>query len=166
MIWTAEQYGDFILDCEFRITPRCNSGIFFRVENTKDPVQTGFEMQVNDSFSRPVHNSGPSHNCGALYGIVAPSHNMALPAGEWNRALITCKGSIVSISLNGDQVVSTVDLDRYTEANKNIDGTPNKFNRPLRDFARVGHIGFQQHGGGVWYRNIKLKKLTPAGPVS
>jgi hypothetical protein len=159
MIWTTEQYGNFILDCEFKITPRCNSGIFFRVGDTGDPVQTGFEMQINDSFGRPEHRRGSTHNCGALYDIVGPSHNMAKPAGEWNRAVITCKDNIVSISLNGDQVVSTVDLDLYTEPRKNLDGSENKFDKPLRDFPRKGYIGFQQHGGSVWFRNIKIKEL-------
>lgn len=159
MIWTTEQFGDFIVSCEFKITTRCNSGIFFRVGDRADPVQTGFEMQINDTFARPVHPSGPKHNCGALYGIVAPSHNAAKPAGQWNEAVITCKGSIISISLNEDQVVSTVDLNQYTESEKNIDGTPNKFKKPLKEFPRSGYIGFQQHGGSVWFRAIKIKRL-------
>jgi hypothetical protein len=159
MIWTGAQYGDFIFQCEFRIDPGTNSGVFFRVGDRSDPVQTGFEMQINDSFSRPEHRRGPTHNCGALYDIVAPSHNMAKPPGEWNHAVITCRDNIISISLNADQVVSTVDLDQYVEPNRNIDGTENKFNRPLKDFPRLGYIGFQQHGGRVWFRNIKVKEL-------
>ena len=84
---------------------------------------------------------------------------LANPAGEWNRAVIICKGSIVSLSLNGDRVVPPVNLDLYTEPNTNIDGTKNKFNTPLKDFPRTGRIGFQQHGGNVWFRNIKIKTL-------
>lgn len=159
MIWTNEKFGDFILKCDFKITAGCNSGIFFRVGDTNSPVQTGFEMQINDSFSRPVDGIRATHSCGALYDIVAPSHNMAKPAGEWNTAVITCKENIISISLNGDQVVSTVNLDLYTEPNMNIDGSDNKFTLPLKDFPREGHIGFQQHGGAVWFKNIKIKNL-------
>lgn len=159
MIWTSEEYGDFILKCDFKIESGCNSGIFFRVGDTESPVQSGFEMQVIDSFSRPVDGIRATHSCGALYDVVAPSHNMARPAGEWNQAVITCKENIISISLNGDQVVSTVNLDLYTEPNLNIDGTKNKFNLPLKDFPRSGHIGFQQHGGKVWFKNIKIKEL-------
>lgn len=159
MIWTEKKYGDFILKCEFKIEPECNSGIFFRVGDIESPVQTGFEMQIIDSFARPVTGPQATHSCGAFYDIVAPSHNMARPAGEWNQAKITCRKSVISISLNGDQVISTVDLDLYTEPNQNIDGTRNKFNLPLKDFPRSGHIGFQQHGGKVWFRNIKIKEL-------
>ena len=160
MIWTVGEYGDFILSGEFKINPGCNSGIFFRTGDTDNPVQTGFEMQVADSFARPVTGSGATHSCGALYDVVAPSHNMAKPAGEWNSAVITCRENIISIAINGDQVVSTVDLDLYTEANRNIDGSDNKFDLPLKDFPRIGHIGFQQHGGSVWFRNIKIKALS------
>lgn len=38
-------------------------------------------------------------------------------------------------------------------------GTPNKFKRPLKDWKREGHIGFQNHGAGVSYRNLRLKAL-------
>jgi len=159
MIWSKEDFGDFILQCDFKIEPGCNSGIFFRVGDVEDPVQTGFEMQILDSFARPIAGSGATHSCGALYDIVPPCRNLANPAGEWNRAVIICKGSIVSLSLNGDRVVPPVNLDLYTEPNTNIDGTKNKFYTPLKDFPRTGRIGFQQHGGNVWFRNIKIKTL-------
>ncbi len=159
MIWSSATYGDFILKCEFKIAPECNSGIFFRVGDTESPIQTGFEMQIIDSFSRPKIGPLATHNCGALYDIAAPSHNMAKPAGEWNQSVITCKNNIISISLNGDQVVSNINLDMYTEPNLNTDGTKNKFSLPLKDFPRSGHIGFQQQGGGVWFKNIKIKEL-------
>ena len=52
-----------------------------------------------------------------------------------------------------------MDLDQWTEPNKNPDGSKNKFAKPLKDFARKGYIGLQDHGRPVWYRNIKIKKL-------
>jgi hypothetical protein len=41
----------------------------------------------------------------------------------------------------------------------NPDNTKNKFGRALKDFARIGYIGLQDHGRPVWYRNIRIKRL-------
>ncbi len=154
-IWTEEQYGNFILECEFRISPKCNSGIFFRTGDINDMVQTGFEIQVQDSYGRTEIDK---NDCGALYDVLAPSSNEAKPAGEWNHTVITCKDNIVTVELNGVQIIN-VDLDQYTTPNMNIDGTKNKFNTALKDFPRSGYIGFQDHGQPVWYRNVRIKLL-------
>jgi hypothetical protein len=52
-----------------------------------------------------------------------------------------------------------MDVDRWTEAGKNPDGTSNKYRKALKDFARSGHIGFQDHGHAVWFCNIRVKPL-------
>jgi len=31
--------------------------------------------------------------------------------------------------------------------------------RPLKDFARQGYLGLQDHGTPVWYRNIRIRPL-------
>ncbi|MFC1558308.1 DUF1080 domain-containing protein, partial [candidate division KSB1 bacterium] len=51
-IWTKKRYGDFILECEFKMSPKCNSGIFLRTDNIEDYVQTGIEMQVTNSYGK------------------------------------------------------------------------------------------------------------------
>ena len=72
--------------------------------------------------------------------------------------MLTCKGPKVTVSINGKQVVAA-DLDQWTTGNKNPDGTRNKFKTALKDLPRTGHIGFQDHGQNVWYRNVYLKRL-------
>jgi len=42
---------------------------------------------------------------------------------------------------------------------REMDGSPNKFPRALKAFARSGHVGLQDHGRPVWYRNIRVKRL-------
>ena len=49
-LWTKDAYGDFILDLEFKVIDGTNSGIFFRTSDLKDPVYTGIEVQVCNSF--------------------------------------------------------------------------------------------------------------------
>lgn len=154
-IWTKERYGDFILDCKFKVSPKCNSGIFFRTYDINDPVQTGIEMQVLDSAEREEIGI---HDCGAIYDCLAPSTNAAKSPGEWNHVVITCNDNLITVVIN-EQPVINMDLNEWTESNMNPDGTKNKFNKPLKEFAREGHIGFQDHGSPVWYRNVKIKEL-------
>ena len=73
--------------------------------------------------------------------------------------MLTCRGSRVEVVLNSEKVID-MDVDRWTKAGQNPDLTPNKFKRAIKDFARVGYIGFQDHGRPVWYRNIRIKRLV------
>lgn len=148
-IWTKERFGDFVLELEFKTTG--NSGVFFRTDDPKDNVQTGIEVQVDNP-------GGPGkHSVGAIYDLVAPSKNAA-KKDEWNKYVITAKGPNITVELNGEKIAE-MDLDKWTEAGKNPDGSENKFQKALKDFKREGHIGFQDHGHKVWYRNIRLKPL-------
>ena len=154
-IWTKETYGDFVLDVEFKVTEKTNSGILFRTADIKDPVQTGMEIQVFDSFGREKPNN---HDCGAVYDCLAPAKNMVRKPGEWNRCTITAKANRIYVAMNGEPIID-MDLNLWTEPHKNPDGSANKYNTAYRDMARIGHIGFQDHGHQVWYRNMKIKPL-------
>ena len=155
-LWTERTYGDFILELEFKIPERANSGIFLRTSDLKDPVYTGIEVQVANSFGRKDVNRGGT--AGAIYDCVAPAKNTVKQPGQWNSCRVTCNKNKITVVLNGEQIVD-MDLDRWTEPHKNPDGTRNKFPRALKDFARTGHVGLQDHGRPVWYRNIRIKRL-------
>jgi hypothetical protein len=154
-IWTKEKYRDFILDLEFKVDKETNSGVFFRTGDIKDPVQTGIEVQIYDSYGREKPGK---HDCGAIYDVQEPSVNPTRPAGEWNRLTIMAKGSRISIVMNDKQIID-MDLNDWPQAHLNKDGTKNKFNTAYKDTAREGVFGFQDHGKPVWYRNIKVRKL-------
>ena len=155
-LWTKEPYGDFILELEFKIPEKANSGVFLRTADVKDPVYTGMEMQVANSFGKA--DLSRTGTAGALYDLQAPSKNPVRAPGEWNRARVTCRGSRVAVELNGESIVD-LDLDRWSEPQKNPDGTKNKFPKALKEFARSGYIGLQDHGRPVWFRNIRIKPL-------
>jgi hypothetical protein len=149
-VWTTDRFGDFVLDLEFKTEG--NSGIFIRTDDIRDPVQTGIEIQVYTPAKNPSKGS-----CGAVYNCVAPSKEMSRK-GEWNHITITALDNKLTVAMNGEQIVD-MDLNRWTEPNKNPDGTKNKFRTALKDFKREGHIGFQDHGAAVAYRNVRIKPL-------
>lgn len=147
-IWSKERFGDFVLSLEFKTTG--NSGIFFRTDNPKSPVQTGIEIQVE----KP--NGPTKHSVGAIYDLVAPKKNNATTG--WNKVKITAKDNMITVEMNGE-VINGMDLNKWTKPNKNPDGSKNKYKTALKNFKREGHIGFQDHGHLVSYRNIEIKKL-------
>lgn len=157
-IWTEQQFGDFALELEFKLAEGTNSGIFFRTADIGDCVQTGIEWQVLDSFGKPEPGK---HDCGAIYDCLAPRKNAVKKAGEWNHALLICQGSRIRAVMNGDSIID-MNLDEWTTPHQNPDGTENKFRTAYKDMPRVGHIGFQDHGKPVWYRNIRIKPPTDA----
>ena len=149
-VWTKQRFGDFVLDLEVKTGG--NSGVFIRTDNLKNPVQTGIEIQVNN----PSEKLG-THSLGAFYDLVAPTSNPA-KKGEWMRMVITAKDNLLKLELNG-VTINQMDLNRWTEPGKNPDGTKNKYKVALKDFKREGHIGFQDHGADVRYRNVKIRVL-------
>lgn len=155
-IWTKASYGDFVLDLEFKVAKGANSGVFLRAGSVNN-ILSALEIQIHETTDGTRYGM-----VGALYDAKAPSRNVAKPAGEWNHYTITCKGSRLYLVFNGTQVLN-LDLNDWTEAHKNPDGTPNKFAVALKDYARRGPIGLQGiHGAEerpVWFRNLKIKIL-------
>ncbi len=153
-IWTKDKYGDFILDLEFKVAKGTNSGVFIRTADIKKWLHTGIEIQIHDSFGAEPGK----HSCGAVYDCVAPAKNAVKKAGEWNRMTIVAFDNRIFITMNNERIIN-MDLDEWTEAHKNPDGTKNKFKTAYKDMARSGVFGFQDHGHPVWYRNVRVRKI-------
>ncbi|MFE5320901.1 DUF1080 domain-containing protein [Paenibacillus sp. NPDC056579] len=154
-LYTVDQFENFIIHLEYKAASKTNSGIFFRWSDLQDPVNTGLEMQILDTYDQEKMSRNSS---GALYDLVAPSSNTVRQAGEWNQIRITCDNNQIELMLNGVVVVEA-DIDQWSVAGKNPDGTDNKFKYAWRDLPRSGHIGLQDHGGYVEFRNIKMISL-------
>lgn len=144
--------GDFTLKFDVKCDPKSNSGIFLRMGDIQDPVQTGIEVQIQGSKGHDMHDFG------SIYDLVAPSKDNTKAVGEWNAVAITCKGAVITVDVNGEQV-SRINLDEWTKPGQRLDGTKNKFEKALKDFPRKGYLGLQDHGGKTWYKNIKVKEL-------
>ena len=143
--------GDFVLDFDYKLSKGCNSGVFLRTSDLKDPVNTGIEVALDDTTGNGLHDPG------ALYDLVAPSANAQKPAGQWNHMTITAFGPKITIVLNAKEV-STINLDEWNEPGKRPDGTSHKFQGvAIGKLPRIGYIGFQDHGSDCWFKNVKIK---------
>jgi len=154
-LWTRERYGDFVLDLEFKTARNTISGVHLRSTDARN-WYSGLEVKLVDSSGK---DKPGTHDCGAIYDCLAPSKNAVKKSGEWNRMVITCRANKVGVVLNDEPVID-MDLDLWTTARKNPDGTANKFPQAQKDRPRKGFIGFQNHGLPIWCRNIRIKALA------
>lgn len=160
-IVTVDEYSNFELVADFKITTGANSGIkYFVTENyTPTDPSVGLEFQVLDDAVHPDAKLGVRGNrtCGSLYDLIAAVPNKKVnPVGEWNQARIIVKGSHVEHWLNGMKVVGYERTGQMFRALVNC----SKF----KDFegfgeAKKGHILLQDHGDAVSYKNIKIRVL-------
>lgn len=153
---TKDEYKDFELSCEWKISDGGNSGIIYRSAEEGDATyQTGPEFQVLDN-AKHKDKAEPKTTAAALYALYAPTKDMTKPAGQWNSAKIIVKGTHVEHWWNGEKVV---DADMGSEEFKKL-VAGSKFNA-WKGFAvqPKGHIAFQDHGDQVWYRNVKIREI-------
>jgi hypothetical protein len=155
MLYSHDTYEDFDLHVEYRTEADVNSGVFFRWSDLDDPVHTGLEVQILDTHGTP-DDELTDHDCGALYDLVEPATQAAKPAGEWNTLELTCVGPTIQETLNGERVLD-VDIDRWVRPGENPDGTENKFDCAWATMPRRGHLGLQDHGGRIWFRNLRVR---------
>lgn len=157
MMTYKEPFGDFVLRCDFKIAPKCNSGIFIRTfpltpAPGRDVGWNGIEIAIDDTQEAGYVDTG------AIYDLSKPTKNNMKPVGEWNQIEIICKGDRIAVVLNGEKV-NECDLSQFTAPNKRPDGSSHKFDHPFDTHPKNGYLGLQDHGGDCWYKNIKLKPL-------
>lgn len=158
-IWTKKSYENFELSLDYKLSQGCNSGVFFRTDKD-NPVQGGFEVQLLDDegFQKVKGKKDAKNLNGAFYDAQAASSDPAKAVGQWNRLTLKCQGPRIQISING-VLVNDVNVDDWDTANKNPDGSANKFKTALKDLPRGGRIGFQNHGQVVWFKDVKVRSL-------
>jgi hypothetical protein len=154
-IVTVGQFGDFELTLEWNVAPGANSGVFFRVTEGDDPIMWhgAPEVQIIDNARKDLK---PEQTSGSNYDLHAPSRDVTKPAGQWNTLRILVNGNHVEQWMNGTKIVEyelgSEDWRRRVQASK--------FNEyPHYGQARRGHIGLQDHGDRVAYRNIRIRDL-------
>jgi hypothetical protein len=131
---TVQKFDDFKLHVEFRVPKDSNSGVYLRGR---------YELQVDDAAGLEPS----SHHLGGLYGFIAPSENVARPAGEWQSMDVTLVGRMLTYELNGTTIICNREIPGITGGA--LDSTE----------ADPGPLLLQGDHGPVDYRNIVI---TPA----
>ena len=158
-IITREQYSDFDLKVDFRITKGANSGIKYFFTRYEKGGWLGLEYQILDDENHPDAFFGRDGNRleGGLYDMLPTSPKKVNPIGEWNQARIVAKGTKVTHYLNGEKILS---FDRSSEQYKRA-WLLSKYKdcQPMFGDVKEGHILLQDHGDVVSFRNVKIKVL-------
>ena len=155
-IITEQQFGDFELYLEWLVGPGGNSGVLVRAVEGQEEVYHGApEMQILDDAGHPDGRS-PLTSAGSNYGLHGALRGIVKSAGEWNSSRIVVVNNQVEHWLNGDKVVEyelgSADWLRRV-ANSKFAHWP-EYGRASR-----GHIGIQDHGDRVSFRNLKVREI-------
>lgn len=153
---TDEEFADFELALDWKISPGGNSGILYRVADTaEETYETGPEMQILDDSGHPDGKSTLT-SAGSNFGLYPAPRGVVKPVGEWNSIRLVVKGNHVEHWMNG---VKVVDYELHSpEWNAKV--AASKFRQwPGYGQSSSGRIGLQQHGYPVSFRNIRIKVL-------
>lgn len=153
-LYTAREYGNFVLRLEIKLPPGGNNGVGLRAPLKGDAAYVGMEIQVLDDSSPKYAGIKPYQHHGSIYGVVPAKRGHLKPVGEWNVQEITCEGSFITVKLNGTIIVDA-DIAKFASGEEK---TPDGAKHP--GLARTsGHIGFLGHGAPVAFRNIRIKEI-------
>jgi hypothetical protein len=154
---TRDQFGDFELALDWKLTPGGNAGIFYHATEAGEKVyETGPEYQLLDDERHPDGKNRLT-SAGADYGLYAPPAGVVKPAGEWNSTRIVIRGPHVEHWLNGQKVVEyelwSPDWEAKVKASKFAQW-------PGYGRAKRGYIGIQgDHAGMLSIRNVRIREL-------
>jgi len=165
-LWSEQEYGDFVLICDWRFTGQpkkmLRPVILPSGEYALDDNGQQKQVEVDDAGDSGIYlrGSGKSQvniwcwpvGSGEVYGYrnhpetpaevraaLTPKVKADNPLGRWNRFVITMRGDRLTVVLNGQTVIE----------NAQLPGVPKR-----------GPIALQHHGDPIQFANIYVKELN------
>jgi hypothetical protein len=155
-IITKDTFKDFELSLEWKIKAGSNSGIFYRAVEGPEEIYFGApEMQILDDNGHP-DGKNPITSAGSDYGLYPAPRGVVKPVGEWNSVRIVARGNHIEQWMNGKKIV---EFEQWSDDWKQRVANSKFKAWPEYGKATEGHIGLQEHGGWVAFRNIKIRVL-------
>ena len=156
-IITRDQFGDFELAFDWKLSPGGNAGLFYRGTEEYDHIYwSAPEYQLLDDS---LHPDGKNRltAAGAAYALYPSPAGIVKPANEWNSTLIVVQGARVQHWMNGQKLLEyelwSPDWEAKVKASKFVDW-------PNYGRAKRGYIGIQgDHDGELTLRNIRIRPL-------
>lgn len=110
---TEKDYGDFILELEFKVDSTMNSGIQFRSLSSPDYMKGrvhGYQFEIDPSARAWTGGVYDEARKGWLYALnLNPKAQAAFRQGQWNQARVECIGNSIRTWVNGVAAAHLID---------------------------------------------------------
>ncbi|MGN6547507.1 MAG: 3-keto-disaccharide hydrolase [Aureliella sp.] len=151
VLFTKDEYGDFVARVEFKLPPGGNNGLALRYPGKgRASYDAMCELQILDDDAEKYAKLDPRQYHGSVYGMVAAQRGYLRPVGQWNYQQVTVRGPRITVELNGTVIVDA-DVSEVTEFKDNAP-------HPGKDLKK-GYFGFAGHNDPVEFRNVAIKRL-------
>jgi hypothetical protein len=150
-IYTAKEYGDFMVAFEFSLPPGGNNGLAIRYPGPGDTAYVGMcELQILDSEHPKYAKLDPRQYHGSAYGMIAAHRGYLYEPEQWNYQEVTVQGSRIRVELNGN-IILDGDVAEVTDFMIDVTGR----------LRTKGHFGFAGHSDPVRFREVRIGELKP-----
>ena len=151
---TREPFGDFTLTFDWRLPRAGSTAVLYRVqEEAGPPSHTGPAMQLLDDEHHP-DGADSLTSCGALYGLMAPWHDLRSSANAYHSARVVLKGSAVEYWIDEVQVIG---CDLSSEELRARIARSRFRDYPQFACLAAGHIVLQHRGTEAWFRRLRIE---------